>query len=212
MDFLQNMQNMSDERIDSFLDPPVSPYVWSSCAIHGSWCTPSDCLVTKMGYAIHYGDRMTIERLIRLGTSPDSSCHMNKHSLKVEYPLNLVTSPMYHHRSDACFLALLEAGASLRSQAESEEELRDLKRQLRIFAFRPEASPEALMAVLDMGVADTESERDHLVDVATMRCWYHGDDQYGNDIWTLQDEFLYIRRKAIVLKKVTLSLEQKAKF
>lgn len=165
-----------------------------------------------MGYAIHYGDRTTIERLIRLGISTDSSCHINKHSLKVEYPLNLVTSPMYHHRSDGCFLALLEAGANLRSQAESEEELRDLKRQLRIFAFRPNASLEALVEVLDMGVADTESERDHLVDIATTRRWYHKNDQYGIEIWTLQDEFLCIRRKAIVLKKVPLSMEQKVKF
>lgn len=46
MEFLQTMQTVSDERIDSFLDPPVIPYVWSPCAIHGSWCTPNDCLVT----------------------------------------------------------------------------------------------------------------------------------------------------------------------
>ncbi|KKY39723.1 hypothetical protein UCDDA912_g00268 [Diaporthe ampelina] len=137
---------------------------------------------------------------------------MNKISCAVDFPLGLVVSRKFHERSDECFLALLEAGADINSQAESEEEIRDLKDRLLVFAFRPRASLEVLEAVLEMGIADTEHGRERLAEVATSRCWYHGDRPDGREIWSMQDESLQTQRQYIALRKVPLSEEQKARF
>lgn len=171
--------------------------------------------MTEMGYAIHYGDRMAINRHVReLGFSPNYPCHMDTEKLPFDgkFPLDLVTSREYHHRSDDCFLALLEAGADLKSQAAGEEQLRYLKDQLMMFAFRPNASLEVLKVVLDLGVADTEWARERLVGAATKRSWYHGVDPDGKEIWTIQDESQYFARQSVTLSKVSLSTEQRAKF
>lgn len=195
--------------------------VWFRCTIHGEVLTSSEssppckCIITEMGYAIHYGDIMAINRRVReFGTSPNCPCHivMDREHCQGKFPLSLVTSREYHHRSDGCLLALLEAGADLRSQAENEEQLRDLKDQLMMFAFRPKASLDVLKVVLDLGVADTEWARERLVGAATKRCWYHGVGPDGKEIWTMQDKSQYFARQSVVLSKVTLSTEQRAHF
>lgn len=199
----------------------INEYAWSRCMIHGGLFTSSDsptpckCMITEMGYAIHYGDRMAIIRQVfEFGSSPNLPCHISKNDIHFDgqFPLDLVTSREYHHRTDDCFLALLDAGADLKSQTESEEQLRYLKDQLMMFAFRPNASLEVLKVVLDLGVADTEWARERLVGAATERHWYHGAGPDRTGIWTLQDKSQYFARQSVVLSKVTLSTEQRAKF
>ncbi|KAL2276474.1 hypothetical protein FJTKL_00908 [Diaporthe vaccinii] len=168
-----------------------------------------------MGYAIHYGDRMAITRQVRgFGSSPKLPCHIGMEKIPFDgrFPLGLMTSREYHHRTDDCFLALVDAGANLRSQTESEEQLGCLKNQLMMFAFRPNARLEVLKVVLDLGVADTECVPERLVRAATERYWYHGVGPDGKDIWTLQDESQYFARQFVVLSKVPLSMDQRAKF
>ncbi|KAK7708068.1 hypothetical protein SLS64_006890 [Diaporthe eres] len=158
---------------------------------------------------------MAITRQVReFGSSPNLPCHigMEKTPFEGKFPLGLVTSCEYHHRMDDCFLALVDAGADLRSQTESEEQLGCLKKQLMMFAFRLNASLEVLKVVLELGVADTEWARERLVMAATKRYWYHGVGPDGKDIWTLQDESQYFARQFVVLSKVPLSMDQRAKF
>lgn len=190
---------------------------WTRCVIHGNVSTtretpiPCQCVVNEMGYAIHFGDSTAIRRLASRGISVNRICHMGT-SFKGMYPLGLVTSDRYHHRSDDCFLALLEAGADPKSQAKTKEDLSRLKDQLMGFAFRPNAGLNVLKAVLKMGVADAESARDRLVEFATRRFWYDGPGPDGQDIIAKQDEFLQVARKCMILRTVRLSDEQIARF
>lgn len=164
-----------------------------------------------MGYAIHFGDSAAIRILASRGISANKICHMGT-SLKGDYPLGLVTSDRYHHRSDDCFLALLEVGADPKAQAKTNDDLSRLNDQLMGFAFRPNAGLNVLKAVLKMGVADTEWARDRLVEFATRRLWHDGPGPDGQDIITKQDEFLQVARKCMILRTVRLSDEQIARF
>lgn len=160
-----------------------------------------------MGYAIRFGDSTAVRQCGALANRP---CHMEVCHKRGIFPLDLVTSPEYHHRSDACLLALADAGAAPRFQAETEEDRRYLCEKLITFAFRPMASLEALQAVIDMGVADTEWGRERLVSVATKTFWVHRAPD-GRDIWFEQDESRYIARQCKILGRVDLSDEQVAR-
>lgn len=160
-----------------------------------------------MGYAIRFGDSTVIRQN---GAFANRPCHMEVCCSRGIFPLDLVTSPEYYHRSDACLLALADAGAALRFQAETEEGRRYLCEKLITFAFRPMASLEALSAVIDMGVADTEWGRERLVSFATKTFWVHGATD-GREIWIEQDESMYIARQCRILGRVDLSDEQAAR-
>lgn len=160
-----------------------------------------------MGYAIRFGDSTVIRQYGALANRP---CHMEVCHSRSIFPLDLVTSPEYHHRSDACLLALADAGAAPRFQAETEEGRRYLCEKLITFAFRPMASLDALDAVIDMGVVDTEWGRECLVSFAPKTFWVHGAPD-GREIWIEQDEFRYIERQCIILRRVDLSDEQEAR-
>ena len=214
----ENFQRLLNLPEDSFIAPHASEYVWFPCQCHGNGHTsslapaPNECIITELGSAIRFGDERAIKRLIYHGASPNRPCHMDEYTCTVDFPLGLVTRREYYHRSDACFLALVEAGANIMSQAESDKELSNLKDQLMVFALRPKASPRVLKVVLKLGIADTEWGRERLVQAVTGRCWYNGNGSDGNGRWTVQDEFLQTQRQCIVLRKVPLSEEQKARF
>jgi hypothetical protein len=130
------------------------------------------------------------------------------------FPLELATSSEYYHRSlaNACFLALVEAGADPKLQAVTEEQLRNLKDRLMVFAIRPSASLRVLEVALELGIADTEPGRERLVHAVTERPWYHGIDLDGTEVWASQDDLLQAERQRIILEKVPLSEDQKAQF
>lgn len=191
---------------------PLLPCPFHDTPFASGGTTLPECLVTELGCAIHMGYKTSIEDVIRRGRSPNRPCHMITASGATDSPLGFVVSRRFYYRSDECFLALLEGGADVNSQAQGELELWDLKDRILVFAFRPTASLEVLEAVLDMGIAETEQERERLVTVATCQPWYHGDRPCGREIWTMQDDTLQRQRQRLILSKVPLSEEQRARF
>lgn len=193
------------------LIPLPESVVWTRCRFHSLLSSSGDkiipCIISKMGYAISFGNSTIVRQCGALANRP---CHMEVRHIRGIFPLDLVTSPEYYHRSDACLLALADAGAAPRFQAETEEGRRYLCEKLITFAFRPMASLEALEAVIDMDVADTEWGRERLVSFATKTFWVHGAPD-GREIWIEQDENKYLARQLIVLSMVHLSDEQEAR-
>lgn len=161
-----------------------------------------------MGIVIRIGNSTAVRKCRAFANRP---CHMELSRIRGIFPLELVTSPEYYHRSDACLLALADAGAAPRFQAETEEGRQYLCEKMITFAFRPMASLEALEAVIDMGVADTEWGRERLVSFAIKTFWVHRAPD-GREIWIEQDENKYLARQLIVLSMVRhLSDEQEAR-
>lgn len=193
------------------LVPLVESEVWNRCSLHTRLSPSGDevfpCIISIMGIVIRIGNSTAVRKC---GAFANRPCHMEVSHIRGIFPLDLVTSPEYYHRSDACLLALADAGAAPRSQAKTKKDRRNLCEKLITFAFRPIASLEALKAVIDMGVGDTDWGRERLVSFATKTFWVHGAPD-GREIWIEQDENKYLARQLTVLSLAHLSDEQEAR-